>query len=102
MSRPTVYEPLSTMPAQHREAQLPGSGNAPVQRRGTDREPVVAGLQPPAVRDPPLEGDDIRAGPPRDRERAARQDVALTADLLELDGHGCRVAHVPLDRGAAA
>src|SRR5258708_4295078 len=102
MSRPTVYDRLSTAPWKDREAQLPRSGNAPVNGRGADGEAVVAVLEALATWHVALEQDRVGPGPPLDRERAARQVAPPTADLLELDVHRSGVGHEPLDRGPAA
>src|SRR4051812_49096630 len=100
MSRPTVYEPLSTVLAPHREAQLPGSGHAPVQRRGADREAIAPGLEAPVVRDGAAEQDRVGAGVPSEWERAERAVAALARDLLEPDADRCEIRQEPLDRGA--
>src|SRR3954471_8710728 len=102
MSRPTVYEPLSTMPAPHREAQLPRSGDAPVERRGADREAIGPGLEAPVVWDRAAEQDGVGPGVPRDLERAERAGAALARDLLQFDADRREVSQEPLDRGAPA
>src|SRR3954454_20146916 len=102
MSRATVYGRLSTVLPQDREAQLPRSGNAPVQRRGADNEAIVAGLEALLARHVALEQDRVGPGPALDGERPASKTVSLAADLLELDVHRGRVGHVPLDRRPAA